>query len=188
MSSRDRIPQLNWKGGRRLLKLVLLAVLLFLPLSVAAGLYVDKLWFESLGFESVFWYGIKARGLLFLVLFAVTAAALWLGLRMVIAVAGDAKRLLVEIGGRLLEPPSLYTVKRIANWFSMTFALIIAAILSSQWLVLAQYLNQPEADAIVDPIFGRSLNFYLFALPVISVASAWFILIAIVIIVAAVLM
>jgi uncharacterized membrane protein (UPF0182 family) len=184
--SRRNLP-LNWKGHRRIL-LVLLAVLLFISLSVAAGLYVDKLWFESLGFQSVFWYGIKARGLLFLALFAVTAAALWLGLRMVIAVAGNAKRLLVEIGGKLLEPPSLDVVKRIANWFSITFALIIAAILSSQWLVLARYLNEPEANGVVDPIFGRPLNFYLFALPVIATANAWFLLIAIVIVIAAGLM
>jgi uncharacterized protein len=188
MSRPRRSLPTNSKGRHRILKLVLPAVLLFLSLSAAAGLYVDKLWFESLGFESVFWYGIKARGLLFLALFAITAAALWLGLRMVIAVAGSAKRLLVEIGGKLLEPPSLDTVKRIANWFSVTFAVIIAAILSSQWFVLARYLNQPGTNGVVDPIFGRSLNFYLFALPVIEVAYAWFMLIAIVIVIAAALM
>jgi uncharacterized membrane protein (UPF0182 family) len=188
MSSPRRIPPFNSKGGRPLLKLVLLAVLFFISLSVAAGIYVDKLWFESLGFESVFWYGIKARALLFLVLFAVTAAALWLGLRVVIAVAGNAKRLLIEIGGRLVEPPSLDTVKRIANVFSVAFALIVAVILSSQWLVFARYLNQPQANGVVDPMFGQSLNFYLFALPVISVAYAWFMLIAIVIVIAAALM
>jgi uncharacterized membrane protein (UPF0182 family) len=184
---RRNLPH-NSKGRRWIPTLVLLAVLLFIFPSIAAGLYVDKLWFESLGFESVFWYGIKARGLLFLVLLGATASALWLGLRMVIAVAGNAKRLLVEIGGRLLEPLSLETVKRIANWFSLTFALIIAAIMSSQWLVVAQYLNRPAANDVVDPIFGRSLNFYLFALPAISVALAWLMLVAIVIVIAAVLM
>src|SRR5262245_60247166 len=188
MSRPYRNLPLDFRGRSRILKLFILAVLLFISLSFAAGLYVDKLWFESLGFESVFWYGIKARGLFFLVLLAATTAALWLGLRMIIAVAGTAKRLLVEIGGGLVEPPSLDTVQRIAHWFSIVFAPIVAAILSSQWLVFARYLNQPVANGVVDPIFGRSLNFYLFTLPMIEVAYAWFMLISIVIVIAAVLM
>jgi len=185
--TRRNLPPTS-KSRSVILRLVLLVILLFIFSSVAAGLYVDKLWFDSLGFNSVFWYSIKARGLLFLAVFAVTAATLWLELRAVVAVAGNARRLLVEIGGRLLEPPSPDTIKRIINWFSIAFALIVAAILSSQWLTLARYLNRPDGNGVVDPIFGRSLNFYLFALPVMQMAYAWFMLVAILMFVAAILM
>jgi uncharacterized membrane protein (UPF0182 family) len=65
-------------------------------------------------------------------------------------------------------------------------ALFVSAVLSSAWLTFARFLNQPQVAGPADPIFGRPLNFYLFTLPVLEVASAWLLLVSVAIAFAAV--
>src|SRR4249920_1411736 len=76
------------RGPRWLVRVLLAVFVLFGILSVSVQLYIGKLWFESLGFESVYWYGIKAWTAVFGVFFVATVGALWAGFRVVLAVAG----------------------------------------------------------------------------------------------------
>jgi uncharacterized membrane protein (UPF0182 family) len=52
---------------------------------------VDSLWFESLGFESVFWYRLTAQGLVFLLFGAASAAALYVLFRLAMPPAATPK-------------------------------------------------------------------------------------------------
>ncbi len=175
------------RGPRRIVR-VLLAVIVFLGiLSVSVELYIDKLWFESLGFESVYWYGIRAWAAAFGVFFVATVVALWVGFRVVFAVAGTTRRAFLEIQDRLIEAPRPEAVKRIARWIGVGLALVVAAILSSAWSTVALYLNQSQAGDGVDPIFGRPLYFYLFTLPALEVVSVWLLLVSFAIVIAAAL-
>ena len=119
------------RGPRRLVKTLLVAILLFGLLSTGVGFYIDKLWFESLGFESVYWYSLEAQAATFGVFFVATAVMLWLGFRMVLAVSGEARRAFIEIQGRLIGAPSAQRMKGIARWIALVLALVIAAIASS---------------------------------------------------------
>jgi hypothetical protein len=164
---------------------LLAAIFFFGLISFLVGLYIDTLWFESLGFESVFWYGIKAQGVAFGVFFIATFVALWAGFHLVLAVTGPARQAFLEFQGRMVAAPSPRAVKKIARWIVVVLALVVAAIFSSAWLSFARLLNQPQVAGVVDPIFGRPLNFYLFTLPVLEVASVWLLLVSATIVIAA---
>ena len=173
------------RGPRRLVKTLVVVFLLFGSLSTVVGFYIDKLWFESLGFESVYWYSLEAQAATFGLFFVATAVALWVGFRVVLAVSGEARRAFIEIQGRLIGAPSAQSMKGIARWIALGLALVIAAILSSTWLDFARYFHQPQASGVVDPIFGRSLNFYLFTLPALQLVAVWFLIVSLAIVIAA---
>src|SRR5436190_24195910 len=48
---------------------LLIAIALVVAAFQSIGFYVESLWFGSLGFESVFWYRIKAQSFTFLAFF-----------------------------------------------------------------------------------------------------------------------
>ena len=61
--------------------------------------YVDSLWFQSLGFESVYWYRLQGQAIVFLA-FALASAVLLYFLFRLVTPAGDyARRPFVEIAG-----------------------------------------------------------------------------------------
>src|SRR5918993_2564182 len=66
---------------RRLLWLILAAVVIFFLLGSAVSVYVEALWFDSLGYASVYWYTVRARLALFatfsVLTFAIMRAAFW---------------------------------------------------------------------------------------------------------------
>src|ERR671916_1707947 len=61
---------------RRLLWLVLAAVVITFLLGSSVSVYVEALWFDSLGYSSVYWYTIRARLLLFAIFSVLTFAIL----------------------------------------------------------------------------------------------------------------
>src|SRR5262249_57587704 len=63
-----------------LIALVLLVVAVLLFGSQFLSIYVDALWFSSLGYASVYWYKFRLGALLFLVFFALTFLILCLPL------------------------------------------------------------------------------------------------------------
>ena len=180
-------PDLPFDSRRpRQLLLVLLAIFLFFGLlSTVVGVYIDKLWFESLSFESVYWYSIEAHAATFTVFFIATALVLWAGFRMVLAVSGEARHVFIEIQGRLIGAPSAGRMKGVARWIALALALLVGAIFSSTWWNFARYLHRPPASGAAEPIFERTLNFYLFTLPALLSVSAWFLLVSLAILLAA---
>jgi uncharacterized membrane protein (UPF0182 family) len=181
-------PPFDLRRSRPLLKLLLAGLVLVIGLSNSVRLYIDKLWFDSLGFVSVYWYGLEARSAVFAVSFVVTALFLWVAFRLLFAVTGPARRQFLQVQGRFVEPPSMDIVKPIATWIAVVFGVLVALILSSQWQTFALYLNQPAAAGVVDPIFGRTVGFYLFTLPVLEWGTGAFLAISIVVLLASVLL
>ena len=70
----DKVIDVQPPRKRRLWILVLLAIVLVLFLfgSPLLAIYVDALWFSSLGFSEAYWYKFRLGGLLFVIFFAVT--------------------------------------------------------------------------------------------------------------------
>jgi uncharacterized protein len=181
-------PPFDTRRPKPFFALLLVGLVLVIVASKSVGLYVEKLWFESLGFVSVFWYGLEARGAVFAGAFLVTAVFLWVALRILFALAGPARRQLLQVQGRFVDPPSLETVKPFATWVAVALGILVALALSGQWETFALYLNQPPASGTVDPIFGKAPGFYLFTLPVLEWVSSTFLLVSIVVLVASVLL
>src|SRR2546423_13574566 len=77
------IEPLDATGRRRRRRwpLILVLVVLFVVLTRAAGVYLETLWFGSLGYESVYWTGFAYEAALFAVFALATTvilrAAFW---------------------------------------------------------------------------------------------------------------
>jgi uncharacterized membrane protein (UPF0182 family) len=184
------------------------AFLIFLALlfSVGLDLWTDALWFQSVGFDSVFWTRIGAQAALFLVAglgtLAILLFNLWLAGRLMPPVdpdrrggsigslfdrlneaaqqgaqsrGGVGRRFGVEeprtVSFAAEDIPDLTPIARVVLIVvSVLIALTIAGSVASAWETLLLWQNRvpysPDAaTAVVDPIFGRDIGFFLFELP-----------------------
>ena len=172
------------KRRRWIFVLLALVVALFLFGSPLLGIYVNALWFSTLGFSDVYWYKFRLGGLLFVIFFALT----FLILRLSFAA-------LARWFPQLKERPSirfkniedireinvLPFVYRPAIWLlSLGAALLYAISMSSDWSPFALYLNASPAGS-VDPVFYRDAGFYLFKLPALEIIADWFFTLSVII-------
>ena len=96
---------------RSLLILLIVLVLLFIAALQSVSIYVESLWFGSLGFESVYWYGYKAQFYVFVAFFLATTLILWVMFRLVIPASRGVRRPLFELNGQMIYLPGLDFVR-----------------------------------------------------------------------------
>ena len=161
---------------RRRLKiwLIVAAVLLLLSLSRILSIYLSALWFESLGYSSVYWYVFKVKIALFAASAILTAlllsATFLLFQRLFGAYAFENRPSFSTISHFSFLRQSLF---RPLGWMiAALFGLIYGFRLKEHWRQFALFWNQPATN-IHDPIFGKSLGFYLFSLPLYDLISSW---------------
>ena len=178
--------------GRRGLtgRLALLAavVVLFFGAGTLISWYVEALWFDSLGYGDVFWKTLGLKTGTFWAFTAVTFVLLFAAFRLLRPV-GAAGRLLYLNGQEVTF--SLQPVITIASWVVAFFVSLAAgSAMMDQWATFALYLHAPAAagvNATLDPIFGRSIPFYLFTLPVWDLLATWLTTLAVVMLLASVI-
>jgi uncharacterized membrane protein (UPF0182 family) len=163
-----------------LIKLLAAAAVLIFSIGGAIRLYIEQLWFESVGYESVYWYGIEAQSIVFAAVFVLTTAVLWGIFRLIIAVAGEVRRPFLQVQGRPIPTPPLRTVQRLARSIALILGFVIAMAFSTRWEIWSLYLNQPAPGSVVDPIFGRSVEWFFLTLPILESIAGWFTIIAVV--------
>ncbi|WP_240322575.1 UPF0182 family membrane protein [Austwickia chelonae] len=127
--------------------------------------WTQLMWFQSLGYSSVFWTQIGSQVALFLggmvIAGAVVASSLVLGYRMrpVYAPASQREQVLDRYR-EMLDPvrkAAIVAVPLVLGAFGGLAA-------ASQWKVLLLYLNgQPFGKT--DPTFGKDVGFFVFDLP-----------------------
>lgn len=176
---------------RRRYLLIILAVVLIAIFGsrTALSYYVDALWFGAQGYGDVFWTTLHVQWTAFAVFFAATFLVLYgsfLALKWAhfphlrsshtIFIAGQPFRLPVE--------PVLHLI---GVGVSLAIALATGAAMMTEWPTLALYwYAQRATNAVADPIFGKPLNFYLFALPAWQIIVGWLLTLAVIVCVAAV--
>src|SRR5215208_2352261 len=161
---------------RRRLKIwiIIAAVVLLISLSRILSIYVSALWFESLGYSSVYWYVFKVKLALFAGSAIITAlllsATFLLFQRLFGAYAFESRTIILNNQPFQFSPAK---VIRPLGWIiAALFGLIFGLQLKEHWRQFALYWNQPATN-IHDPIFGKSLGFYLFSLPLYDLLSSW---------------
>jgi uncharacterized membrane protein (UPF0182 family) len=92
----------------------------------------------------------------------------------------------IVIGTRLIQLP-LQSVLRIGGLLLSLFIAFFSGVsMSSEWPRFALYWYRHAAsNAVVDPIFGRPVDFYLFTLPAWDTVLAWLLTLAILLCIAA---
>jgi uncharacterized membrane protein (UPF0182 family) len=162
-------------------------VLAFIALYRSLSIYLSALWFESLGYSSVYWYIFKLKLGLFVVFMLATAAilrgALWL-LERVFAANTLARRTIV-INNQPVEFSPARFVSPVSWLLAIMFGLFFGVAMKSEWQAFAVYLNRVPT-ALHDPIFNKPLGFYLFSLPVYDSLSSWLATLSFVVLCAAV--
>jgi len=156
---------------------------------IAFSYYVDALWFGSLGYGAVFW---KKQGIQWtaFVAFATTTFLILYGAFLALKRAHLAELRsgqTIFIGQREVRLPVEPVLRFIAIGVSLAIAAAIGAGLMAEWRTLALYWHAPHATGgVVDPIFGKPLNFYLFTLPAWQLIVDWLTMLAVITCVAAV--
>ncbi len=163
-------------------------VALVLGASSLVSWYVEALWFASLGYGDVFWKTFELKSALFAGFTLVTFLAVYGALRLLQPPPSGGRVLYVN--GQPVSL-SLQPIVRAVTWaVALVVALGAGSSMMAEWTTFAQYLHEPAAagvGALVDPIFGRPVTFYLFTLPVWQLMATWLTTIALVVLVASVL-
>ena len=148
----------------------------FIALSLigqAVPLYTDWLWFQEVGFTSVFTTRLTLSGWLFLGLGAAVFVFLFVNLS--VAARTAPPDVLWELedqlglpGRAILEP----LVRRLLLPVIAVIAFFAGARATSAWPTVLEYLNRTPFGQS-DPLFGRDLGFYFFVLPFWRLLHGW---------------
>jgi uncharacterized membrane protein (UPF0182 family) len=160
---------------RRLKWWLLIAVILLLIFSSRVlSIYLSALWFESLGYSSVYWYVFKVKVALFAgsaILTALLLSATFLLFQRLFGAYAFEKRTIILNNQPFQFSPAKFI--RPLGWvISALFGLIYAFKLKEHWRQFALFWNQPPTGTY-DPVFGKSLGFYLFSLPLYDLVNSW---------------
>jgi len=172
-------PPFDPANAQRLVVRVGLLILILIAALQSISIYVDSLWFASLGFEPVYWYKLRMQGTVFLVFAVASIAILWTIFRLVIPEAGFARRPFLEIAGERVAIPTTAVLKRLSGPIAVVLGVLVGITFSTDWYTFATFLNAAQSAGPVDPIFGRSITFYLFTLPVLESVGSWLLFVAI---------
>ena len=180
------------RGPHHLPRLLLsVAVILGLILGGRAALsyWVDLLWYRSLGYGDVFWTTWRLEWGTFVIFAAVTFVILY-------TVFSALKRVYqgylptdhkIILGGQPVNL-SVQTVLRILGLGgSLVVAAISGATMAANWSTLALFWYAHATSSVIDPIFGKPLNFFLFPLPALQLVLGWLLTLSVITCVAAVL-
>ncbi|HEY5475912.1 MAG TPA: UPF0182 family protein [Tepidiformaceae bacterium] len=151
----------------------------FVLLNIARGIYVDVLWFDSVGFRSVYTTEITTKVWLFLaatvVAFLVILGNALLARRL--APAADTPGFEVSYELRQLfsaiEASAVHRILLIAAIvLSFLAALNFGSAAASHWKDVLLFAHS-QSFGTTDPQFHRDLGFYVFQLPVYQFAVDW---------------
>src|ERR1043165_6037941 len=186
----DPFDAIDIKPPRRRLGLLItgaIVLAIFLFGSQFLNIYIDSLWFSSIGYAKVYWYKFRLGGLLFLVFFVVSfliARVPFYFLNRLLPELTERPKFRVASAEDLKEVNLLPWIYRPGVWIlSAAIALLSAISMSQEWAQFALFfLSQPTS--IADPIFGKDISFYLFKLPVLELVVGWLQTISVVMLIA----
>src|SRR5881296_2412803 len=170
-------PRMHPPRRRRrfLVILAVLGVILFGG-RTALSYYIDVLWFESLGYGEVFW---KTLGLQWGIFTAFAAATFLILYGSFLALkrahlpdlpSGQT----IFIGGQPLKLPVEPVLRLVALGVSLAVAAATGAGIMVEWPTFALFWYASRiTGGVVDPIFGKALNFFLFTLPAWQLIVGW---------------
>jgi uncharacterized membrane protein (UPF0182 family) len=171
---------IDWqqRPRRRRLFFLILGVLVVVVFAsrTALSYYVESLWFESLRYGEVFW---KTMGLEWAVFTAFSALTFVILYGWFLALRRSHQQDLpsgstIFIGGQPLKLPVERILRLIGFLVSLVIALITGASFMTEWPTFALYWYAPRATgSVVDPIFGKPIQFYLFTLPPLQLITGW---------------
>src|SRR5213593_1831393 len=170
---------------RRRRFLLILAVLALIVFGgrTALSYYVDVLWFGSLGYRDVLWKMLSLQWGIFTAFAAATFLILYgsfLALKRA-HLPDLPSGQTIFIGGQPLKLPVEPVLRLIALGVSLAIAAATGAGMMVEWPTLALFWYAPgTAGGVVDPIFGKPLNFFLLTVPAWQLFAGWLLTLAVI--------
>ena len=168
---RDEKPVPPPRGGHtsKVAIIIAIVVALFIVLNVLKGIYTEWLWFNSLGYGSIYTTILKTRVLIFFSA-AIIFCILFLG-NLLLATRltpGSEARFWPWDIARRLQRVSKAGVLLGTTLLSLIFGLAA----QSNWLVMLRFFNR-QPFGIADPVFHKEIGFYVFSLPFLNMLRSW---------------
>ena len=157
-------------------------IFLFVLLSVVRAVYTDWLWFDHLGFLSVYTRILTARIWLFF-----SGAALMgvlTGITMALAYRLSRGPVQLPIPQEAFVWLRRLTISGIVVTGAV-ISIIFGSVASGRWETLLLFMNSVSFDRL-DPVYGNDVSFYAFTVPVLHLVQGWLLGAAIVLLVASV--
>ena len=156
---------------------IIVLIVIILSASWLATFYTDLLWYEEVGYTSVFWKRIVTQIWLFfafgLLFFVILYANIWLARRFTPRYEKPAGELspVEESITRFREGAGKW-LDRGLLLLSALVALVVGWISAGQWENVLKFFNH-TAFGRVDPIFGKDIGYYIFEYPFLRYFSGW---------------
>ena len=146
---------------------------IFFSLVGASGVYTDFLWFDQLGFKTVFTTQIVAQAILFAAAATISGLITWLTVWYAVKtrpiyvrqIEGDAFAAYRALAEQLRKVAQVL--------LPLAVAVVAGVAAASQWQTAAVFANSTKTGE-VDAQFGLDVSFYLFDLPFYTVAVGFF--------------
>jgi uncharacterized membrane protein (UPF0182 family) len=168
---------------RRFILILVVIAVIFFGGRIALSYYVDSLWFGSLSYGGVFWRTQSLQWGIFTA-FATATFLILFGsfLALKRAHLSDLPSgHTIYIGGQPLKLPVEPVLRLIALGISLVIAAATGAGMMVEWPTLALFWYSPRATgSVVDPIFSKPLNFFLFSLPAWQLIAGWLLTLAVI--------
>jgi uncharacterized membrane protein (UPF0182 family) len=168
---------------RRFLALIAILAVIMLGSRTALSYFVDILWFRSLGYGEVFAKSLSLQWGIFATFAAVTFFVLYGTFALLRRVHdGDLPSgHTIMIGGQPLKLSVEPVIRILAVGVSLLVAGASGAAMMAEWPVLALFwYAEPSSGTVIDPIFSKPLNFFLFTLPAWHVILNWLLMLALI--------
>ncbi|MFZ0743380.1 MAG: UPF0182 family protein [Terracidiphilus sp.] len=171
------------RSNRKILFLfVVLAIILF-GSRTALSYWVDLLWFRSLGYGNVFTRTLTLQWIIFGAFAAATFVILYGAFLLLNRSHRDdlPSDHTILIAGREVNLSVKPVLRIVGIGVSLVIAVASGAAMAAGWDTIALYWFAPRiSGTVVDPIFGKPLNFFLFTLPAWDLIAGWLLTLAVV--------
>ncbi len=142
------------------------AFLIFTAIPAAVGFVTDWFWFQEVGYQTVFTTQLATKVSLFLAVALV--AYFFLALNARIAGRGSSRAPVLWRMSPELPPVDVAAgLTRLAAPIVVVLALMFGLAAGGDWMDVLQFMNR-SAFGLADPVFGRDVGHYVFALPAIA--------------------
>ena len=142
---------------------------LFILINISKGIYTEWLWFNELGYGSIYTTILKTKLLVFF-LAAIIFCLLFLGNLMLATHLTPKNKTHFWPWSIARQLQSILKLNVIIG--TALLSLIFGLVAQSNWVVILQFFNG-QPFGITDPVFHRELSFYVFSLPFLHLLRSW---------------
>ncbi len=163
----------NFGGARKFFYAFAVLIALYVGLNIYSSIYVDWIWFENLGFLSVFITIIQAKA----ILFAFGAVGFLIFSLVNISIANKFSPKGVSPEAALnLSSETMYQVRRVLRLATLLgmviFSIVFGVTALGAWETTLRFTNSNLFN-VLDPLFNRDVSFYIFNLPLYRFLYSW---------------